>query len=198
MSIVYRVCLNSLAISFVLLILMASASTSAENTQQSNYLRSSHNYKIPNVMVVRHDGRKTQLSSVLGHSGPVIVNFIFTTCNTICPIMTAIVSKVHATIGPTSPNLLFVSISIDPEHDTPTTLSEYAERYKAGSNWQFLTGGLTEVQVIQRAFDAYSGDKMNHTSLTLMRGSNSSSWIRIEGFANANELIREYKLLTNK
>lgn len=195
MSIVYRACLNSLAISFVLLMMIANVGISSENTKKQAYLRSIHNYKIPNVMVATQDGRKTELSEVLDHTGPTIVNFIFTTCTTICPIMTAIISKVHATIGHTSPNLRFVSISIDPEQDSPKVLAEYAKKYKAGNNWQFLTGGLAEIQLIQSAFNAYNGDKMNHASLTLMRLSNNSNWIRLEGFANASELINEYNAL---
>jgi protein SCO1/2 len=144
---------------------------------------------------VTQDGHKTKLSTVLDHGGPVILNFIFTSCNTICPMMTAILSKVYTTIGATSPDLRFVSISIDPEHDTSEQLVEYARKFKAGPNWQFLTGALTDLQLVQRAFDAYRGDKMNHVSLTLMKASTSGSWVRIEGLANANDLIREYNLL---
>lgn len=124
-----------------------------------------------------------------------MMNFIFTSCNTICPIMTAILAKVHATIGPSLPDLRFVSISIDPENDTPAKLIEYANRFKAGPNWQFLTGDVAELLQVQRAFDAYRGDKMNHVSLTLMRASSTFPWVRIEGLANAHDLMREYNLL---
>lgn len=195
MYVINRAYLSPFTITIALLILLMSASVKAESTPQPSYSRSIHSYKIPSVNVVLQDGQKTQLSAVLDQGRPVIVNFIFTTCNAICPIMTAILSKVHATIGSSSPDLRFVSISIDPEHDTPAMLAEYAKKFKAGSNWQFLTGELTELQLIQRAFDAYRGDKMNHTSLTLIRAAKSSSWVRIEGVANAHDLVREYRLL---
>lgn len=194
MTIIYRACFGSLVISLALL--LTSTIIRAETTSGQSYSRSVHSYAIPNVNVVTQDGRKTQFSEVLDHGGPVIMNFIFTSCNAICPIMTAIFSKVYATIGSSSPDLRFVSISIDPEHDTPQQLKEYANRFKAGPNWQFLTGNLADFQLIQRAFDAYRGDKMNHAYLTLMRASPSSSWVRIEGIANAHDLIREYQLLT--
>lgn len=188
-------CPHPLVIAIALLLFVTSTIIKAEATPQSSYSRSIHGYKVPSVDVVTQDGRKTQLSVVLDQGSPVIVNFIFTTCSTICPIMTAILSKVYESIGSSSPNLRFVSISIDPEHDTPATLAEYAKKFKAGSNWQFLTGDLAELQLIQRAFDAYRGDKMNHTSLTLMRAANSSSWVRIEGTANAHDLINEFNSL---
>ena len=195
MCIFYKACLSPVTITVALLMLVTSTSIRAETLPQPSYARFIHSYKVPNVNVVTQNGQKAQLSAILDHSKPVIVNFIFTTCNAICPIMTAILSKVHATIGPSSPNLRFVSISIDPEHDTPTTLAEYAKKFKAGANWQFLTGELAEMQQIQKAFDAYRGDKMNHTSLTLMRSANSNTWVRIEGNTTAHELIREYESL---
>ncbi len=195
---IYKIYLSPFTIAVALIMLVTNSSIKAETAPQPSYSRSIHSYKVPSVNVVTQDGQKTQLSAVLDHVEPVIVNFIFTTCSAICPIMTAILSKVHSTIAPSSPNLRFVSISIDPEHDTPTMLAEYAKKFKAGSNWQFLTGELTDLRLIQRAFDAYRGDKMNHASLTLIRPANSNSWMRIEGIANAHDLIREYNSLTNK
>jgi protein SCO1 len=187
-----------LIIVFAVLLVVSSMSIKAEPSAQQSYSRSFHNYKIPNINVITQNGNKTKLSKVLSNDKSVIVNFIFTTCNAICPIMTAIMSKVHATIGASSPNLHFVSISIDPENDSPVVLAEYAKKFKAGSNWQFLTGKLSELHLIQRAFDVYRGDKMNHTSLTLMRDANTSAWVRIEGTANANEIISEYNSLNTE
>lgn len=195
MFITSKISLNTVIIFLALLSLVTSTTIRAENVTEPSYSRSVHDYKIPNVNVVTQDGKKTKFSEVLNHGGPVIVNFIFTSCNAICPIMTAILSKVNATIGSSSPNLRFVSISIDPEHDSPSMLAKYAKKFNASSNWQFLTGDIAEIQQIQRAFDAYRGDKMNHASLTLMRASSTSSWVRIEGIASPDELIREYTLL---
>jgi protein SCO1/2 len=88
-----------------------------------------------------------------------------------------------------------VSISIDPEYDTPARLQNYAKRYKAGPEWQFLTGDLDTIMAVQQAFDAYRGDKMSHEPLTFLRASPRGPWVRIEGFASASELVREYREL---
>lgn len=193
----YKVALYSFNAFLVALLAMASTAPRAEDAADANYSRSLHHYSLPNVNVVVHDGRKSTLSDVLDHGGPVIMNFIFTSCNAICPIMTAILSKVNAVMGPSTPELRFVSVSLDPEHDTPANLSEYAKKFKAGPNWQLLTGTVAELELVQRAFDAYRGDKMNHASLTFMRASKTSSWLRIDGLASAQDLIREYRLLTS-
>lgn len=192
MCTVNRTCLSPLSIVIVLLVTVTSPFIKAE-TRQLDYSRSMHDYKVPNVNVTTQTGSKTALQEILSHDQSVIVNFIFTSCNAICPIMTAILSKAQAKIGDSQPNLRFVSISIDPENDHPALLSEYAKKFKARKNWTFLTGELADIQAIQIAFDAYRGDKMNHTSLTLMRASGANSWLRIDGLADADHLISEFE-----
>lgn len=84
-----------------------------------------------------------------------------------------------------------ISVSIDPEYDTPDALNAYAKRFKAGPQWEFLTGSLDDSVAVQKAFDADRGDKMNHAPMTLMRATPDSQWIRYEGFARADELAEE-------
>ena len=88
-----------------------------------------------------------------------------------------------------------VSISRDPEYDTPEKLKQYGERFRAGEGWTFLTGELDNVIGVLSAFDAYRGDKMNHTPLVLISIPGSSNWIRLDGFANAGDLMNEYQAL---
>jgi protein SCO1/2 len=88
--------------------------------------------------------------------------------------------------------LRLVSISIDPEHDTPARLATYAERQRAREPWSFLTGEPTAIRTVQEAFRAYRGNKMNHVPLTFLRASPDDPWLRIQGFATAADLVREY------
>jgi protein SCO1/2 len=86
-----------------------------------------------------------------------------------------------------------VSITIDPEHDTPERLRRYARRFGAAEDWDFYTGDLQDIIRVQKAFDAFRGDKMSHIPLTFLRAAPDEPWIRMEGFANAGELIEEYR-----
>jgi protein SCO1/2 len=88
-----------------------------------------------------------------------------------------------------------VSISIDPDHDTPAALQEYARRFDAGPEWRFLTGDDAEVVRVLKAFDAFVGPKTNHQPLTFMRAPARAEWVRIQGFATAAELAGEYRRL---
>ena len=88
-----------------------------------------------------------------------------------------------------------MSISIDPEQDTPTRLRQYAHKFHAGREWQHYTGTLAASVATQRAFDVYRGEKMSHTPVTLMRVAPGQPWLRIEGFVTPDELLHDYQSL---
>ena len=156
------------------------------------YRRSLASYPVPAVTLVNQEGQQVALPELLDADQPVMLNFIFTTCTAICPAMSAIFAKVQSELGSDSANLRMVSVSIDPEHDTPEALSAYAKRFDAGPQWQFLTGSLDDSIKVQQAFDADRGDKMNHAPLTLFRATPDAQWVRYEGFATAARLVEEY------
>jgi len=153
--------------------------------------RSWASYSVPEVTLINQDGKPQPLPALLDTNRPVMLNFIFTTCTAICPAMSATFSNVQAQLGSDSDKVLMISVSIDPEYDTPEALSAYAQRFDAGPQWQFLTGSLDDSIAVQRAFEADRGDKMNHAPLTLLRAAPESQWVRYEGFATAGDLVRD-------
>ena len=164
-----------------------------EKAGSADYKRSVKSYAIPDVALTDADARRVRLRDVLATSDPVMLNFIFTTCSTICPVMTRVFSEVPGKIGGSATNLRMVSISIDPENDTPAELKAYSKKFGASARWQFLTGRVEDVKTVQRAFDTYRGDKMTHEPLTLLRAAPDQPWVRIDGFASAAELASEYR-----
>jgi protein SCO1/2 len=77
-----------------------------------------------------------------------VVDFIFTSCPDICPMLTQQMAELRRRL-PQDPGLAFVSFSVDPETDTPARLREFAERHKAlQPNWWFLTGDIAEVKKV--------------------------------------------------
>lgn len=163
--------------------------------RNNEYSRSSVDYKLPNVKLVRHDGRHVDFLNDIDDGKPVFVNFIYTSCTAICPVMTQIFSSFEKKLGEQRSGVRLASISIDPEQDTPRQLTEYAKQYDVGSNWTFYTGTVEASIEIQKGFAAYRGDKMNHTPLTLIRMAPGKPWLRIDGFATPDDLMREYQKL---
>jgi len=121
------------------------------------------------------------------------VHFIFTTCTTICPVQAATFAQVQRHLGDEAAEVQMVSVSIDPEYDTPERLTEYAEKFHAGPQWDFITGTSQQMIDVQKAFDAYEGNKMNHRALTLIRMPGSDEWIRLEGLIGASVIIDEVR-----
>jgi protein SCO1/2 len=84
-----------------------------------------------------------------------------------------------------------VSITIDPDHDTPSVLREYAADFDADPDWLFLTGRLGDIIAVQKAFGSYLGNKMNHPPYTFLRRSPRDPWVRIDGIVHADVLEAE-------
>jgi protein SCO1/2 len=150
-------------------------------------------YIVPNVTMIREDGTKVNLRDEINDGKPVILNFIFTSCTTVCPVLSRTMSMVQTRLGPDANKVHLVSISIDPEQDTPARLAEYAKRYHAGPDWHFYTGTLAASVTVQKAFDAYRGDKMDHAPATYLRRASGRQWLRMGGFATADEVVQEYR-----
>jgi protein SCO1/2 len=162
---------------------------------KTGYDRSVHEYQLPDLTMLDQAGEEVSVRSVLGPDGPVMVNFIFTTCTTICPVMSATFAQVQKSLGDEADKVRMVSVSIDPEHDTPERLREYAERFDAGPQWDFLTGSLEDSVTVQKALDVYRGNKMNHEPTTLLRRGSDAAWVRMDGLASAADIVSEYRRL---
>ena len=166
----------------------------AQKAMQAKLRRSHSAISIPDLPLVNQDDQPVRLNSLVDGSKPVLVNFIFTTCTAICPLMSATFSGFQKAIGEAeSERVRLISISIDPEHDTPEKLREYARRHGAHGDWLFLTGEFDDIVATERAFDVYRGNKMNHEATTFMRGANQTDWIRMDGLASASQLVAEYR-----
>lgn len=165
-------------------------------SQAGTYTRTVESHTIPAVKLVDVNGKPVALRELLDGRSAVMVNFIFTTCTTICPVMTSTFQQVQEKLGKDRNDVRMVSISIDPENDTPRKMKEYAARHNAGSQWLFLTGTLANSIEVQKALGVFAGEKMNHKPVTLMKAEGSrSQWVRLEGLADAGQVVEEYRKL---
>jgi len=148
-------------------------------------------YTVPDVQLVRADGARVKFRQELEGGRPVVLNFIFTTCTAICPVMSQTLAKVQQRLGPDRERVRMLSVSIDPEQDTPERLAAYAKKFGAGAQWSFYTGTTEASIALQKAFDVYRGNKMNHSPVTFVRTAPDRPWIRLEGLGNADAIVRE-------
>jgi protein SCO1 len=166
--------------------------------QGDSYERRVVSYSIPDASLLNQDGKQVRLKTITAAGKPVIVDFIFTTCTTVCPLMSAGLANLRAELGERAGGVEIISITIDPENDRPAQLKEYASHFNAGEGWTFLTGSREEIGRVLQAFDAVIVDKMAHEPLFLLRGPDSAEWIRIKGLVGAGDLLKEFRRIENK
>ncbi len=100
----------------------------------------------PDFELINRDGRAVRSSDLAGK--PWIAGFIFTRCPASCPIMTTRMARLNEDLE--GVDFRLVSISVDPEHDTPEVLRRYAESFKAPDRWLFLTGRRDEIHRLSK------------------------------------------------
>jgi len=167
-------------------------SAAARDLARETILSTAH-YKIPLVRLTREDGKSILLPEEMNDGRPVVLNFIFTSCSSVCPLMSEVFSQFARKLGTERDKVHMMSISIDPEEDTPARLREYAHKFKAGPEWQHYTGTVEASVAAQRAFGAYYGDKMTHPAVTLLRAAPDTPWVRLDGFVTPDELLEKYR-----
>lgn len=154
--------------------------------------RSLAKYTPAPVRLVRHDGVVTAFPAMLDDGRPVLLNFIFTSCTAICPVTSQVFAQVIDKLGAHRSHVNVVSVSIDPEYDTPARLDAYAKRFGGQREaWSLFTGSSADSIAVQKSFAAYQGDKMNHVPVSFLRAAPGQAWVRIDGFAAPEVLLAE-------
>ena len=151
-------------------------------------------FRLPDVQLIERHGRPFDLRRELrGHS--LVLQFIFTSCTTICPVLSAALAAAQEDLVRLDPGVRLVSISIDPEHDTPEVLAAFARELGAGPRWHFLTGSPDDIMRVLKTFAAWypAHNKMYHRPYTFIHVADSPEWIRLDGLPGKGPLLAEYR-----
>jgi protein SCO1/2 len=141
---------------------------------------------IPDTDVVDQNGRKLKFYRDLVKGRAVAINFIFTTCRTICPMLTATFGAVQEDVGDRlGRDLFLISISLDPENDTAFELSAYAQKFGAKPGWTFVTGQPADIAILLKALNASAPVTEDHTAIALIGNGAANTWRRAYGLDSA-------------
>ena len=144
---------------------------------------------VPEVSLIRQDGAKVEINKVLADDKLAVLSFIYTSCQNICPLTSQTLSQLQKKIPESIGRVHLVSISIDPENDTPRKLANYAAKYHAAKNWDHFTGTIQASIAVQKAFDVFQGDKMNHAPVYFVKTVADGHWERVDGLVSADVLL---------
>lgn len=143
------------------------------------------------VELINQDGQKMRFYSDVLKNKVVIINSFFTTCTSVCPPMNRNFEKVQEALGDRLGKEAFlVSISVDPETDTPPRLKEYSRRFHARNGWIFLTGKKENVDWALYKLGQYVETKGDHTTIIIIGNEPKGLWKKAFGLANPDELVK--------
>lgn len=144
---------------------------------------------IPDITVLTQDGRPVRFYGDLIKGKVVAVNFVYTTCTTVCPPMGAMFANLQkrnaARMGK---DTFLVSVSIDPAVDTPARLKAWSQKFGARAGWTLVTGSRDDITRILKSMNAYVANFTDHQPLTLVGNDAAGVWKRVYGFTPVAKL----------
>jgi protein SCO1/2 len=144
---------------------------------------------LPNTPVVTQDNKSLFFYDDVLKGKIVILSFIYTTCRDICPVVTARLSQLEEKLGDVvGRDIFFVSVSIDPDNDTPEKLKEYANAFSAGPSWLFLTGKPADMEAMRYKLGERRERISQHRNEILLYNDATGDWERSSVFGDLNTL----------
>src|ERR1700752_495632 len=146
--------------------------------------------RIPDVTVQDQNGKSLSFYTDLIKGKVVAINFIFTTCTTICPPLTATFRRVQQQLAEQKIPVQLISISVDPAVDTPERLNSFAAKLKAEPGWTFVTGSTTDINSLLQQFGVAVTNKNDHTPIILIGNEEADYWTRAYGLSSPSSLVK--------
>ncbi|HEX6639677.1 MAG TPA: ABC transporter substrate-binding protein [Thermoanaerobaculia bacterium] len=168
-----------------LLIATAVAAAPAPDLRQAGL-----NY-FTDVELVDQNGAKVRFYSDLLAGKVVVINSFFATCSGSCPVMSGTFRKIQTALGDRiGRDVHLVSITVDPETDTPDQLRKFAKAASAGPGWHLVTGSKENVSQALRKLGLLTETKETHTSVVLIGNEPKGVWKKAFGLADSDEIVR--------
>ena len=147
--------------------------------------------RVADTTVFDQHGNKLLFYRDLVKGKTVAINFLFTTCTTICPPLAATFRKVQQELGDrVGREVNLISISVDPATDVPQRLNTFAAKFNAGPGWSFVTGTPSEIDRLLKLLGAGVSDKNDHTPMVLVGNEAAGYWTRTYGLAAPRALVK--------
>jgi protein SCO1/2 len=151
---------------------------------------SSVRVRFDDAVLTDQAGKARKLKSDVLSDRIVVMDFVYTTCTTICPILSANMARVQDGLDARArEEVTLVTISVDPARDTPARLREYGAKFGARAGWVWLTGPTGRVNEVLRGFDAYAPNFEDHPPQVLVGDARSGEWTRFLGFADPQAVL---------
>ena len=153
--------------------------------------------RFADVSLLDQNGMPVRLEKDLVGDHLVVMGFIYTSCTTVCPVVSSIMGKVQQQLGGrVGEEIRLVSISVDPQRDDSKRLQSYAKAFHHGPGWSWLTGSPYAITETLKGLGSFSADLSQHPPLILVGDGHSGHWTRYYGFTDPAVLIDEINRLS--
>jgi len=146
--------------------------------------------RIPDVPVQDQNGKSLNFYTDLVKGKVVAINFVFTTCTTICPPLTATFRRVQQQLAEQNSPAQLISVSVDPAIDTPERLRDFAAKFKAEPGWAFVTGNTSDINSLLQQLGVAVTNKNDHTPMILIGNDEAGYWTRAYGLSSPASLVK--------
>jgi protein SCO1/2 len=153
---------------------------------------------LPNVNLWTHENKKVRFYDDLVRDRVVMINFMYSTCQGICPGNTTNLLRVQKLLGDrVGTDIFMYSISLRPEVDTPEKLKEYARSRGFRRGWSLLTGDIDDIDLIRRRLGFYDRnpeidrDKSQHTGMVRIGNDALRLWTMSAAMAKPENIVRK-------
>ena len=148
--------------------------------------------EIPDVPVVDHNGIKRNFYSDLFKNKVVVLSFFYTSCPSFCPSMNLKLKRLQESLGDRlGKDVFFVTVTKDPETDTPARLREWGKNLKMKSGWTMVTGDVNAIGKIVHDFTGDLLGKNMHNTIFIIGNDKTGNWADLSGFSSSNELRQQ-------
>jgi cytochrome oxidase Cu insertion factor (SCO1/SenC/PrrC family)/cytochrome c2 len=145
---------------------------------------------LPNLPVVTQDGKTLKFYDDVIKGKIVLISFIYTNCPDICPLTTARIAQVEDELGDmVGRDIFFVSMTVDPERDTPEKLKEFATAFDVGPGWLFLTGKPEDIRAINYKLGDRGRRLSEHRNEIVLGNDTTGEWARDTVLGDLNRLV---------
>lgn len=179
----------------VLLLLATAASVAhegkdAEPTAATGASAAAADVKLFDLELINQHGRAVKFRSDVIGERVVVMNFIYTSCTTVCPVSSAIFGQVQERLGEhLGKDVFLVSVSVDPVTDRPARLRAYAQKHNAGEGWIWLTGNKLAVDKVLDGLGVYTANYDDHPATVLIGDGRTGRWTRLFGFPSPDRIM---------
>lgn len=172
----------------------AAASHVAGPTQRAASGEVTAGKAIPDIKVMDQDGNSRHFYGDLVKGKTVVVNFVYTTCTTICPPLGAMFGRLQKSLGSRlGKDVYLISISVDPVTDTPARLRAWAAQFGTNVGWTLVTGERADLNRLLRVLGTDTSSPENHSALVLIVNDKTGIWKRVYGLGSIAALTRSVR-----